>query len=450
MNGDMGDYDLFDGPPTDQEPAGSEVSLAYRMRPRNLDEYIGQAHLVGPNGVLRQLIEQDTLPNIVLYGPPGIGKTSLARVISHMTKALFEPFNAVNEGVGRIREIAEAAEKARRVGRKTILFVDECHRLSRAQQDTLLPFCESGLLTLIAATTENPAFAITGALLSRCRVFRLEPLTNDDLRELVRRALEDPSRGLGEWNLTLEPEAERMIIGAAGGDARRVLNTLETAAWLVGKDGTITPEIANRALAARTRSYDRDEDKYQLLSWYQKSIRGSHPDAALIALAKMIEGGEDERVIFRRLMVIAAEDIGMADPNAMTVVASAFSAFEAVGAPEGHIPLAAATVYCATAPKSNRAYRAWKAALELVRSTPRIEVPMHLRNAPTWVHRKEGAGVGYKYPFDRPDHFSAQEYLPASLRHVRLYEPSEFGFERKVAERMAWWEERRKAHGGGR
>lgn len=392
------------------------------------------------------MIESDRVGNLILHGPPGTGKTTLAHVIARTSAAAFESLNAVQEGVPRIREIAAAAkERLFSTGRRTIVLIDELHRLSSAQQDALLPLTESGTLTLVGATTENPSFHVNPALRSRCSIFTFEPLSEDDVRLAIRRALADEERGLGRRRLKLDAAAEDVLVRAAGGDVRRALNALETAAGLVADGVEIREDLAIDASANAQSHYHREESRYDLLSWFQKSIRGSNPDAALLALAMMIDGGEDERVILRRLSVIAAEDVGLADAgHGMQVVAAAAAAFERVGAPEGHIPLAAAVVYCATAPKSNRAYLAWKAALETVRQNPDLQVPLHLRNAPTAYMAAQGYGKGYDNPHAHPEHFSSQAYLPEALSGMApLYAPSTQGTEAKIAQRMAWWETRR-------
>jgi len=426
--------------------------LAARMRPRSLDEVVGQSNILAPGRPLRAAIEEGAPGSLIFWGPPGTGKTTLAHVIAETTKRIFVPFSAVTEGVPRIREIA--AEAARRLevgGAETILFVDEIHRLNKAQQDSLLPHVEEGTFTLIGATTETPSFAINSALLSRCRVVVLEPLEPDEIELILQRALEDDDRGLGPLEVTLTPEAMTEIAESAGGDARRALTILEAAAAHVGAGGEIDLEVARAAQQFRTPRYARGgEEHYDILSAYHKALRGSDPDGALYWMARMIEAGEDPLVLFRRAIAMAAEDIGLADPNALQLAVAARDAFQMLGAPEGYLPLAEMTIYLATAPKSNSAYRALQAALRAARETPDAPVPLHIRNAPTELHRELGHHRGYQYAHDSPNAYLPQRYLPDEYEGEGLYEPGRFGFEREITKRLEWWARLREEIGEGR
>jgi putative ATPase len=421
--------------------------LAARMRPRTLDEIVGQRHLLAPGKPLRDAIEKGTVGSMVFWGPPGTGKTTIARVIAQYTDREFVPFSAVTEGVPRVREIVAAAEGRRRMGRGTILFADEIHRFNKSQQDAFLPHVEAGTITLIGATTENPSFEINGALLSRVRVFVLQALTPEDLRGVITRAITDTERGLGAQQLTLDDDALTLLATEADGDARRALTVLEAAAEHVGPGGRITVEAARDALQLRFARYDKGgEETYNMLSAFHKSLRGSDPQGALYWMARMIEGGADPMTIFRRSIAMAAEDIGLADPEALKLAVAAREAFHMLGPPEGYLPLAQMVVYLATAPKSNSAKAALHAALDAARSHPAEGVPMHIRNAPTGLMKELGYGAGYQYAHDAAEAYIPQEYLPDSLRGARFYEPGPFGFEKEIAKRLAWWEElRRKA-----
>lgn len=427
--------------------------LAARMRPRTLDEVVGQDTLLAPGAPLRVAIERREPGSILLWGPPGSGKTTIARLVAQHVDGEFVPVSAVTDGVPRIREIVADAERRRLLGTRTVVFIDEVHRFNRGQQDALLPHVESGLLTLLAATTENPSFEINGALLSRLRVFVLQPLGPAAIAALLDRALVDAERGLGARGLAMDPEARDRLATEADGDARRALTVLEAAAVLAeGAGGTppaITDAVAIAALQQRMPAYDKaGEQHFNLISAYHKALRGSDPQGALYWLARMIEGGEDPRYVARRTIRFAAEDVGLADPQALTIALAAREAFEVLGSPEGELALAEAAVYLATAPKSNRVYVAWGAALEAARRTPAAPVPLHIRNAPTALMRDLGYGAGYQYAHDAPDAYAPQNYLPDAVADATFYAPGGMGLEKEIAKRMAWWAERRgKAEG---
>jgi putative ATPase len=424
--------------------------LAARMRPRTLDEIVGQQHLLAPGKPLREAIERGTIGSVVFWGPPGSGKTTIARVIARYTDREFVPFSAVTEGVPRVREIVADAEGRRRLGRGTILFADEIHRFNKAQQDAFLPHVEAGTITLIGATTENPSFEIIGALLSRVRVFVLEPLSPRDLHALVGRALADRERGLGDLELAMDDDAADLIATEADGDARRTLTILQAAADHVGRGGHITVDVAREALQLRFARYDKGgEEMYNMLSAFHKSLRGSDPQGALYWMGRMIEGGGDPMMMFRRAIAMAAEDIGLADPEALKLAVAARDAYHMLGPPEGYLPLAEMIVYLATAPKSNRSMLALVAAREAAREHPAEPVPMHIRNAPTGLMKELGYGAGYQYAHDSPEAYIPQEYLPDRLKGSRFYEPGPFGFEKEIAKRLAWWEELRRRNEKG-
>ena len=428
---------------TEQPVVDKHAPLAARMRPQSLDEYVGQPQLLGPGKALRELIEKDELGSLILWGPPGTGKTTLARIIAERTRSAFVQFSAVTEGVARVREIIKEAEaRLRASGRRTILFCDEIHRFNKAQQDAFLPHVEAGTISLIGATTENPSFEVIGALLSRSRVFVLQPLTSADLRVIIERALQDAERGLGGLELNVDDDAVELIAVEADGDARRGLNALESAATLAGARGHITRDTAREALQLRFARYDKGgEEHYNVISALHKAVRGSDPDGALYWLARMLEGGEDPLYIARRLIRMAVEDIGLADPQALPLAIAARDAYQMLGSPEGELALAEAAVYLATSAKSNRLYAAMGEASEAARNTPAEPVPLHVRNAPTGLMRELGYGADYRYAFDSETHYTAQEYLPEKLRGRKFYQPSDFGYEKRIAERLAWWTE---------
>ncbi len=425
-----------------------EAPLAARMRPRSFEEYVGQEHIIGPGRVLRRSIESDQLPSMVLWGPPGTGKTTLAFLIARVTRSHFAPVSAVASGVAELRRIAaEAEERLGMHGQRTILFVDEIHRFNKAQQDVILPYVENGTLILIGATTENPSFEVVSPLLSRCRVFTLKPLTDEQVQEIVRRAMEDRERGLGDLKPRLDSEAMRALVALANGDARVALNALELATSATAPDESgerhITPATIEEAMQKRAILYDRAGDQhYDTISAFIKCVRGSDPDAAIYWLARMIEAGEDPLFIARRLVILAAEDIGLADPQALAVAVAAQQAVHFVGMPEGRIPLAEATVYLATAPKSNSAYMAIEGALSDVQKTRNDPVPLHLRNPVTGLMKAQGYGKGYKYAHDYEGHFAPMQNLPERLKGRRYYVPSDQGYEPQIAQRLRrWWGE---------
>ena len=418
------------------------------MRPRSFDEFLGQEHIVGPGRALRKSIEADQLPSVVLWGPPGSGKTTLAFLIAGLTRSHFSPVSAVGSGVADLRRIAtEAEERLGMHGQRTILFIDEIHRFNKAQQDVILPHVEKGTLVLIGATTENPSFEVISPLLSRARVFTLKQLTDEQVQEIVVRATEDRDRGLADSRPQLDDEAMSALVTMANGDARIALNTLELATSATDPDESgarlITTATVEDAMQQRSLLYDRAGDQhYDTISAFIKSVRGSDPDASIYYLARMIEAGEDPLFIVRRLVILAAEDVGMADPQALSVAVAAQQAVHFVGMPEGRIPMAEATVYLATAPKSNSAYKAINAAQDDVKRTKNEPVPLHLRNPVTGLMRGMGYGEGYRYSHDYPDNFAPMENLPESLKGRRYYEPGDQGYEREAAERLRrWWGE---------
>lgn len=427
----------------DDHPGDGHAPLAARMRPRDFAEFAGQQHLIGVGRVLRRAIEQDRLGSIILWGPPGSGKTTLAELIARLTHAQFIRVSAVSAGVAELRRAAESARTARATSnRRTILFIDEIHRFNKAQQDAVLPAVESGLLTLIGATTENPSFSVNAALLSRCRVFRLEALADADVEQLTRRALADAERGLGAEDVVLADDALTHLVAMANGDARVALNALELAVGATALDADGKRRVAKsaieEALQQRALLYDRAGDQhYQVISAFIKSVRGSDPDAAVYWLARMLEAGEDPLFVARRLVLLASEDIGLADPQALPLAMAAHQAVQNIGMPEGYLPLTEATLYLALAPKSNSALTAYTAALEDVRATLNQPVPLHLRNAVTALDRAMGNGRDYRYAHNHPDHYVAQQHLPDGLSGRRYYKAGTLGWEAMQAERLA-------------
>ena len=418
--------------------------LADRMRPRRLDEVVGQDSLLGEGAALRTLVESGALPSLILWGPPGCGKTTLARLVSAAApgNVRFEPLSAVMAGVKEIRAVVERARRERSAGRSTVLFLDEIHRLNRAQQDALLPHVEAGTVTLIGATTENPSFEVIAPLLSRCRVFTLERLSPDALATLLRRAASDPDRGLAHSLPPLDDEVVRCLAEAADGDARRALGLLEAATAVhrahAPPEAPLPLEAVREAAGRRLLAHDRDrEEHYNVVSALIKSLRASDPDAALYYAARMLAAGEDPLFVARRLVIFAAEDVGNAEPAALGLAVAAFQAVERIGMPEGRIPLGQAITFLACAPKSNASYLGIKRAWEAAQSHGTLPVPMHLRNAPTSLMKGLGYGRGYEYPHDAPDGFVAAANLPEELRAEHFYEPGEAGAEREIAARLA-------------
>jgi len=431
----------------------TEAPLAARLRPRTLDEFVGQEDIVGPGKLLRRAIEADRLfSSIILWGPPGTGKTTLAMVIANLTKSHFETLSAVLAGKAELKEVIEKALERRKLyGKRTILFVDEVHRWNKAQQDALLPHVETGTVTLIGATTENPYFEVIGALVSRSRVFQLRPLPDAAVRKILDTALTDPERGYGKRQVRLDEDALEHLIHVAGGDARNALNALELAveSTLPGEDGTIhiTLEVAQESIQRRAVLYDKDGDShYDTISAFIKSVRGSDPDAALYWLAKMLYAGEDPRFILRRLIILAGEDIGLGDPLGLVVASAAAQAFDYIGLPEGVYPIVEATLYLATAPKSNSASAYFK-AFQLIEQEGITGVPQHLQDA-----NRDAAALGhgkdYRYPHEAPGHFLPQQYLPRPLLGTYFYRPSDQGYEAEVVDRLERWRQaQRKALG---
>ena len=422
--------------------------LAARMRPRNFDEFVGQEHVVGPGRVLRKAIESDQVPSMVLWGPPGSGKTTLAQIIANSTKSHFSHVSAVSAGVADLRRIVEEARERRgQHSLRTILFVDEIHRFNKAQQDAILPHVENGTVTFVGATTENPSFEVISPLLSRCRVFVLHQLGEEQIDLIVDRAIEDQERGLGKLDVQVEPDAKKFLIEMANGDARTALNALELAVNATARNAAgkkvITLATVEDALQHRSLMYDRaGEQHYDVISAFIKSLRGSDPDAAVYWLARMVETGEDPLFIARRMVILAAEDIGLADPQALVVAIAAQQAVHFVGMPEGYLPLSEAALYLATAPKSNSALTAYSEAMKDVKQTLNEPVPLHLRNAVTGLMGKLGYGRGYRYAHSYEEHQVAQQHLPSKLAGRRYYHPGDQGFEKELGERMKRWGKR--------
>lgn len=445
----MASDDLFGAPVESSEPepnvasaSGSQAPLAARMRPRTLVEYVGQSHILASGQLLRRAIEADRIQSLLFYGPPGTGKTSLAQIIANQTKSKFERLSGVESNVADMRRVlAAATNRLENKGQSTILFVDEIHRFNKSQQDVLLPDVESGIIRLIGATTHNPFFFVNSPLVSRSQIFELRPLTESELIELLHRALTDAERGLGHMRIEATPESVRHLATVSDGDARKALNSLEIAVLTTPPeaDGVIriTLEVAEQSIQKKAVVYDGDGDAhYDTISAFIKSMRGSDPDAALYWLAKMIHAGEDPRFIARRIVICAAEDVGLADPMALVLANAAHQVSEFVGWPEARIPLAEATIYIATANKSNSAYTAIDAALSDVRAGRTLPVPEHLRDSHYPGAKRLGHGEGYQYAHDHPDHVVAQDYLGATKHY---YEPTEQGTEKKIKERVDKW-----------
>ena len=429
----------------------AKAPLADRMRPRTLGEFVGQTHLIGEGKPLTSLIEADTIPSIIFWGPPGTGKTTLARIIANQTKAKFYHLSAVLSGVNDLREIIGQAKMQRELHDDiNIVFVDEIHRWNKAQQDALLPHVEDGTITIVGSTTENPSFDVIGPLLSRTKVYCLNPLTSEELKSVVVRALEDNDSGLGKLKLSVEDDAMDFICNTADGDARRALNTLEIAADLVnrgderrgtkdeGRQATITLKDAEAAVQKKSLLYDKKgEEHYNVISAFIKSMRGSDPDAAVYYLARMLEAGEDPLFVARRMVIFASEDVGNADPQAVQVAISCMQSYDFVGMPEGWIPLAQCVTYLASAPKSNASYKSYLKARGDVAEHGVLPTPLHIRNAPTKLMEELKYGEGYKYPHDFEGHFVANEtYLPLKLKDKTYYNPTENGYERVIKERL--------------
>ncbi len=437
---------LFDDPPAPVDP--QSVPLAERMRPRTLDEIIGQDDVIAAGRPLREMINRDLLQSIILWGPPGTGKTTLARLIADLTKAEFIAFSAVLAGIKEVKDVMATAEQRRRMtGRRTIVFVDEIHRFNKAQQDAFLPRVESGDIVLIGATTENPSFEVNAALLSRSKVFVLKLLSEDAIVTILKTALADPDRGLGKQNPEADDDALRAIARFANGDARSALNLLQLTVSSANNPAgrpKIDQALLEKTLQNRTLLYDKTgEEHYNLMSALHKSMRNSDADASIYWLARMVEAGEDAKYIARRLIRFASEDIGNADPQALTIAVAAKDAVHFIGMPEGNTALAQAAIYLATAPKSNAVYTAYGAAAEAAKNDVASPVPLHLRNASTKLMKQLDYGKGYQYAHDKPDAVASMDCLPDNLKGREFYKPSDYGFEKEIRKRLAWWKAKR-------
>lgn len=434
--------DLFE----QEKPPVPPPPLAERMRPESLERFVGQEHLIGPGRFLSSIAGSDHPPSLIFWGPPGSGKTTLARILSRSSRCHFVFFSAVLSGVKEVRvAMAEARERKNREGIRTVLFVDEIHRFNRAQQDAFLPHVEDGTIILMGATTENPSFEINAPLLSRCRVLSLKPLETDHISRIIREAIEDEERGLGQMKIACPVEVRREIAEWAEGDARRALNLLENSIVLIkpvkGKR-TLSEKEVKEAAQNRLLLFDKNrEEHYNIISAFIKSMRGSDPDAAVYWLARMLEAGEDPMFLTRRMMIFASEDIGNADPQAIQVAVAAHQVFHSIGLPEGWIPLSQAATYLASAPKSNASYMAYKMAKGEIKKTGSLPVPLHLRNAPTRLMKEEGYGDGYQYPHEFEGHITPQDYLPEKIRGRQFYQPGNEGAEREIRERLERWRE---------
>jgi len=439
--------DLFVSEPKerDGEVAEGPRPLADRMRPRRLEEFVGQPQLLGDNALLRRLIREDRIPSMIFWGPPGCGKTALAAVIAHTTRSVFVTLSAVTAGLRDVKPIMEQARRTRREhGRSTILFVDEIHRFNKIQQDAFLPSVENGTIILIGATTENPSFSIIAPLLSRCKVFVLHALSEEQLRRIIVSALSDKERGLGGRDIAISPEVVGHIVRLGDGDARRSLNLLEMVVASVAPDETgkvvVTLEAVEQITQRTNLLYDRaGEEHYNLISALHKSLRSSDPQGALYWLARMLAAGEEPLYCARRMIRFAAEDIGTADPRALEVTVAAWEAYNKLGSPEGELALAEAAVYLATAPKSNAIYAAWQKVEETIEQHGSLPVPLHLRNAPTPLMKALDYGKDYQYDHDSPEHFSGQTCLPEAIAKMEFYEPGPYGFEKDIRRRLDWW-----------